>query len=568
MPYGNYSVSSLLSAARAAANKTASLNDSIAAYEFDLSPKDANAYQRYAGYLQGRLQSAQDMGDQSKVLDYSKKLTSAQRGYTSTEINRATTQVLYGNMSDSQKLQKMTDLYRQALENGDENLAQTVEMKAAILQQQMNRFSGGFGGRGDSESSATKKGYDAEIKSYKTALSELKSDFSKGRITSKDYSRAVGTIYAGDNGKPGLRSLIESASQDPRLSDSQMATFAKQFQDLDAQHSFQSQLQRANQYLSGATPTARWFNPQTGQYEQKDLKITGVEGGTNPYGLPTLKNTFSLPENTGVTSGRAVELDPITHTPVYRDAQGNVTTPGAPGSQLSTSGAGDQGSLNLYNTYKDNQYGYNQTTMYSPVTGQPLQYVQGDNKNETLDPRRLYPTKDAAGNALLPTDKDGKVKRAEWKAEDFGGGAGAYFQAPDIGGFVNKVSQNKYARDLTGKIGQLTSYLGLGNLANGTGILGNAGSLFGLGEMQKKVKELEGQAAVKRQQEAAALAQQVAQAQAALNAQRQSVVQQPILPANQAGNQPDARSIAVTNRGFTSDPFSRKGIGVNSLYRL
>lgn len=568
MPYGNYSVSSLLSAARAAANKTASLNDSIAAYEFDLSPKDANAYQRYAGYLQGRLQSAQDMGDQSKVLDYSKKLTSAQRGYTSTEINRATTQVLYGNMSDSQKLQKMTDLYRQALENGDENLAQTVEMKAAMLQQQMNRFSGGFGGRGDSEEAAVKKGYDSEIKNAKSTLSELKSDYASGRITSREYSKGVGTVYAGTGDKLGLRDLIQQATQDPRLSFDQAATFEKQFNDLNAEHGFQKSIQNANQFLSGATPTARWFNPQTGQYEQADLKLTGIEGGTNPYGLPTLKNTFSLPENRGVTSGRVVELDPITHTPVYRDAQGNVTAPNAPGSTLSTSGAKDQNSLNMYNTFKDSQYGYDSTTMYSPVTGQPLQYVQGGEKDQVLDPRRLYPTKDAAGNPLLPTDKNGKVKRAEWKAEDTGGGISAYLQAPDIGGFVNKVSQNKYARDLTGKIGQLTSYLGLGNLTNGTGILGNAGSLFGLGEMQKKVKELEGQAAVKRQQEAAALAQQVAQAQAALNAQRQSVVQQPILPANQAGNQPDARSIAVTNRGFTSDPFSRKGIGVNSLYRL
>lgn len=146
MAYGNTSVSSLLRAAKAAQQKQYSLEDSIAAYEYDLSPKTQADFEKYSAHLGNRIKQYQGI-DPLKALNYQKTITSANRSFTSSELSRATTQVLYGNMDNPTKLNLMTDLFRRAVENGDENLAQRIEGQAAQLQQIMSRtYGGGYGG--------------------------------------------------------------------------------------------------------------------------------------------------------------------------------------------------------------------------------------------------------------------------------------------------------------------------------------------------------------------------------------------------------------------------------------
>jgi hypothetical protein len=52
--YGNTSVSALLSQARSALKKQQAYEEEIASYEYDLSPKDQEAYNKYASFLTKR----------------------------------------------------------------------------------------------------------------------------------------------------------------------------------------------------------------------------------------------------------------------------------------------------------------------------------------------------------------------------------------------------------------------------------------------------------------------------------------------------------------------------------
>lgn len=182
MAYGNTSVSSLLRAARAAQQKQYSLEDSIAAYEYDLSPKSQGDFEKYSAHLGNRIKQYQG-NDPLKALNYQKTITSANRSFTSSELSRATTQVLYGNMDNPSKLNLMTDLFRRAVENGDENLAQRIEGQAAQLQQIMNRsYGGGFGrsGGGGTGSTDYKRGINNEVARLEGDLKALRGGLKSG----------------------------------------------------------------------------------------------------------------------------------------------------------------------------------------------------------------------------------------------------------------------------------------------------------------------------------------------------------------------------------------------------
>jgi len=187
MAYGNTSVSSLLRAAKAAQQKQYSLEDSIAAYEYDLSPKTQADFEKYQAHLGNRIKQYQGI-DPLKALNYQKTITSANRSFTSSELSRATTQVLYGNMDNGTKLNTMMSLYQRAIENGDENLAQRIEGQAAMLQYNMNKsFGGGFGGRGSATTSDAGRGTKKQIGEIDSAMKQLKLDFSRGAVSGDEY---------------------------------------------------------------------------------------------------------------------------------------------------------------------------------------------------------------------------------------------------------------------------------------------------------------------------------------------------------------------------------------------
>ena len=195
--FGNTSASSLMRAAKSAYTQQATLQDSIAGYQYDLSAKTQSDLNNYLSHLNKQLGYYQN-SDPVKTLDYQKKITSAQRSYTSAEIARTTTQKYYGNATDQDKLNTMINLYQQAVANGDENLAQSIESKAAVLQSQMLNSGGGSGG-GSSTTTPTSKGIDNIISKNNMGIQELKNEFSSGQISQSQYMSQVGALINGND---------------------------------------------------------------------------------------------------------------------------------------------------------------------------------------------------------------------------------------------------------------------------------------------------------------------------------------------------------------------------------
>lgn len=135
--YGNAgSLSSLLSAASAARKRQESLQDSIASYEWDLSPKTVEDYTKYSKLLGDRA-STYSTSDPARALEYQKKITSAQRGLASQEITRAGMSIMEGRGTKMDKLKKFSDLAQQAYETGDGALYQRLTSAGEALQIQI-----------------------------------------------------------------------------------------------------------------------------------------------------------------------------------------------------------------------------------------------------------------------------------------------------------------------------------------------------------------------------------------------------------------------------------------------
>jgi hypothetical protein len=123
-------VSSLLKNANSAAQKVQDFNDALAAYQWDNSTKSYGDYVAYSQYLQDRGDTTTDPMTQ---LTYQKKLDSARSGYISNEIQRQSIDVIEGATSNTDKYNRMVDLYYQATGAGQDDLAQSLRLQADNL---------------------------------------------------------------------------------------------------------------------------------------------------------------------------------------------------------------------------------------------------------------------------------------------------------------------------------------------------------------------------------------------------------------------------------------------------
>lgn len=196
--YGN-NVSSLVSAARAAAERQASLQDQIQAYTYDLSMKNLDDYQKYAGYLADRVKQYEG-SDPSKALSLQKTMTSANRTYTSNEIGRQSLGVLYGQQSNTDKYQKMYGLMQRAMENGDMSLAQNLENQLARLdvtiQNENMARAGSASASASAEQTAIKKGIDAQIGKIDEGVQSLKYNLKQGLVDTGEYTQQLTALLS------------------------------------------------------------------------------------------------------------------------------------------------------------------------------------------------------------------------------------------------------------------------------------------------------------------------------------------------------------------------------------
>lgn len=120
-------ISSLLNSAAARRNKIAEQEDALVAFEYSLSAKTYGDFTTYQNYLQSR--ADQNSGDPSKMLTYQKSIVGARKAYITNEIQRANIDIIEGRGDNNTKYQKMVELFYQALDNGDYDQAQTLNLQ-------------------------------------------------------------------------------------------------------------------------------------------------------------------------------------------------------------------------------------------------------------------------------------------------------------------------------------------------------------------------------------------------------------------------------------------------------
>lgn len=129
------SVSSLLKSALATQEKIRKQEDAIVAFNWESSLQTYQDFVEYEKYLNQRAQETSDPSDQ---LTYQTKIRSARRTYTSNEIQRQQMAIMEGRGNIQTKMDSIKNLYEQALDNGDLNLAQNLvsQWDSLSIQQQ------------------------------------------------------------------------------------------------------------------------------------------------------------------------------------------------------------------------------------------------------------------------------------------------------------------------------------------------------------------------------------------------------------------------------------------------
>lgn len=115
-------ITSLLRSAAATRKKIQAHQDAMVAFEWENSAQTYDDFVQYSGFLQDRAKTA----DPSDSLTYQTKLRSARRSYVSNELQRAQIEIMEGRAGTQDKMNAVKDLYYEAVENGDFNLAQNL----------------------------------------------------------------------------------------------------------------------------------------------------------------------------------------------------------------------------------------------------------------------------------------------------------------------------------------------------------------------------------------------------------------------------------------------------------
>lgn len=293
--YGNTSVSALLNQARAALKKQQSYEEEIASYEYDLSPKDQAAYDKYASFLSKRAKEVQTT-DPTKSLSLQRALTGANRSFTSSEIQRQSIYILEGTGTKQSKLQTLIGLYKRALENGDEATAQRIQLQADQLQQSINsEASAGRSGGSGGGSTAAKKGINATIDKIDLSQKALQADLRSGKIDDKTYIAKIAQLYDAKDKTLGGAYTVDSNGfvlpNAPGLDNSDAEDFYKKHDSLLNDGKFQQilgtdrnipfELRMAQ--IGGAFKTK--FDPKTGEVSLEAKNAVGqrrlTEFGSN-----------------------------------------------------------------------------------------------------------------------------------------------------------------------------------------------------------------------------------------------------------------------------------------------
>lgn len=181
--------SALLKTQKSRQNEIWGQEDSLKDYEWTLSDKSPEAYAAYVQHYKNRMNSPQADGD--KMLTYQKRLSSANKAYTSNEIQRASIDIIEGRQPEEYKIQVLEDMYTQAYQLGDMDLAQSLryQLDNQYVQQQNRQLlemaaygGGGYGGGGYGGSGYGGSGSSAELKTFIADVKAARDDVKAGNF--------------------------------------------------------------------------------------------------------------------------------------------------------------------------------------------------------------------------------------------------------------------------------------------------------------------------------------------------------------------------------------------------
>lgn len=322
--YGNTGASSLVRAVEAAADRTANYQDSIASYEFDLSNKDPEDFKKYDAYLTTRFGAVKDR-DPAKALSIQKTQTGAYRSFNSAQISRLSMSVAYGDTDNRSKYGQMVGLFQQALANGDDNLAQSIEGQLGRLsitiqnedRTAAERAQAASDRAGKAGTAAFKAGVtsskrelsvleDAIDAAYKTGQplknsdgSVIKGRFENGqliidpngkpvRLTDRNYRQGIGTVLA--NRAEVLKQAIDSGMDENGQYEAELygLTSGSKFQ----QFAGKDVLERFNRQGGGEDPYVTEIDPITGERRAVAKKVVSQQSIGQLDGKQVIGNQY------------------------------------------------------------------------------------------------------------------------------------------------------------------------------------------------------------------------------------------------------------------------------------
>lgn len=502
--YGNAgSLSSLLSAAGAARKRQETLQDSIASYEWDLSPKTVEDYTKYSKLLGDRA-STYSSTDPARALEYQKKITSAQRGLASQEITRAGMAVMEGRGTKMDKLQKFSDLARQAYESGDGALYQRLTSAGESLQVQIQNEQYAAGQAAIANGERASANYEKQLKfDTETNAQKIQGEIKMWADAVKKHgNEALGEIEntPGPDGKrrtyfealhaktEELKSMYQKAA-DSTTDPEKKAAYLKDLNDIttgatkfsiDGKNNL-TQDEIANQIqvrANGGQNGTRLSTNSDGTFEIKNNFITSQRAERGPDGKITMvrgydaNNALNADEvKKGIEKlkpyGAKTGEDGLVHLNDPTTGQDIVGLPDANGNIIYQSGVDENGNAIV------------------------RRFVADGGKNEEVSQQEI----DAASNP------DAKVKDAVASGDS------------KVSNFLNsnalKKNEAAYRQNALNTIQKLQQ-LGYGDLADKAAEHlkfaaggGAGGGIFGLGALyptlEKKLAELQAEAAVRSQ---------------------------------------------------------------------
>jgi hypothetical protein len=232
------SSSALFRSMQSQANTQQAFQDRVMSDKWDSSAKTNADAQAYLGYLSDRAASTTDP---SKQLTLSTRIKTATRAYLGASVNRITTSQKYGEAGYGEKLSVLKSAQDQAMQLGDENLAQSLEgqiastKQAMISEQERNAakadkafqkalygaYTAGDPGAVDEKGNIIDP-TGLGTKQIDKQLALLKKDLDSGAITSTNYEHLRGGLVS------MKEQILTQASADDRLSPETMAAFDTQ----------------------------------------------------------------------------------------------------------------------------------------------------------------------------------------------------------------------------------------------------------------------------------------------------------------------------------------------------